>query len=435
MTARRTAVVAVVIVGVLLALTLVVVASPSPPPGQSTASEPAVARLAPTVRSDVRRDARAAAARLLSEKADALRTGTSARALVLDPEGERGERELAGLARMRAMGVNSLHHEVVAVSSLGDGRHVVTVRGAYGLQTLAGGTWAFERTVEIARTPAGWRLVGSAEARRGRAIAPWDLIGARAVDAGSVVVVGNVDQATLERYAHLAVDALDDVAGLCGAPRLPVLLLAPARPDELTALLARREPVADEVAAITAGQQGPDGVERADARDVVALNPVAFAGITATGHDVVITHEIAHVLLRSHVSGRPEAWLAEGLADVVGYSASGLEDEEITAELLEAVRRGEGPDGLPTVSDLGGHTSDLTRSYQAAYLAVRSLQREYGRADVCRLYRASAVSSTDRQEEAMHDALKNVLGITEREFTRSWLEDLDALATGEGPSS
>ena len=120
-----------------------------------------------------------------------------------------------------------------------------------------------------------------------------------------------------------------------------VLVLAPRPRQEADALLGRA--AGSGAAPVAATTEGPTGTAGTATGDRVVLDPTAFGRLTASGRDVVLTHELAHVAVRSTVPGRPAAWLAEGYADHVGYARADVSTARLVAPLVAAIRTGHGP--------------------------------------------------------------------------------------------
>jgi hypothetical protein len=210
-----------------------------------------------------------------------------------------------------------------------------------------------------------------------------------------------------------------------------VLVLAPSTTQEADALLGRTPGSgAAPVGATTEGPTGPAGTATGDR---VVLDPTAFDRLTASGRDVVLTHELAHVAVRSTVAGRPAAWLAEGYADHVGYARADVSTRRLVAPLVAALRTGHGPRELPSASDLQPAGGDLEVPYLAAWQAVELIVAEHGEAALRRLVTAGASTGSDADAEAATDrALASVLGTTRAALTDRWLTRLGHLATGSG---
>ena len=79
----------------------------------------------------------------------------------------------------------------------------------------------------------------------------------------------------------------------------------------------------------------------------VVVVPENFARLTATGRDVVITHELTHVATGATRGGRVPMWMSEGFADYVGYRDAGIAVRMVAAELAREVRAGACPPAFP----------------------------------------------------------------------------------------
>jgi len=180
------------------------------------------------------------------------------------------------------------------------------------------------------------------------------------------------------------------------------------------------------VAATTEGPAGPDGRATGDR---IVLDPDAYTRLSAVGRDVVLTHELAHVAVRSSVPGAPATWLAEGYADHVGYARAGLGDGVLLAPLITAVREGRAPTELPDTSALQPTSGNLEVPYLAAWQAVDLIAQEHGEEALRELVRAAASTGTAADAEARTDAaLETVLGSSREELTRAWRQRLETLA-------
>ena len=208
-------------------------------------------------------------------------------------------------------------------------------------------------------------------------------------------------------------------------------MLAPATAAEADALLGRAPGSgAAPVAATTEGPTGPAGTATGDR---VVLDPTAYDRLTASGRDVVLTHELAHVAVRATVPGRAAGWLTEGYADHVGYARADVPTSRLLAPLVTALRTGHGPRALPSEADLRPATGDLEVPYLAAWQAVELIAHDHGEAALRRLVAAGASTGSDADAEAATDrALEEVLGTTRAELTDAWLTRLGHLASNPG---
>jgi hypothetical protein len=375
----------------------------------------------------------AAVDRLLARQAGAVeaRDATAFARTLVDSGSPAGRVEVATFDRMVRMGVTDLTWRTERVDP-GESRSttwVATVTGHYRLRGIDDGVRDFSRLVAVEAAASGWRVVGRWTGPPPGPASPvleaWDLPGARVVRGEHSVVVGDVPRATLQRYARLADSATADVAGLCGASRPHLVVVAPAAVGELDDLLDGDENDPTQVAAMTLGSRSGEEGRTADR---IVVNPDAFARITPLGRRVVLTHEATHVALRATYHGAPAKWLSEGLADVTGYAVSALPVKVVAADLLAEVRRGEGPHRLPADEDFEAAAPDLDATYQAAYLAVHLLRDRHGLSSVCRLYASAGSAGGASGEEATRQAWTEVGGTTRAAFTRSWLAELDRLA-------
>ncbi|MEV5890878.1 hypothetical protein [Nonomuraea fuscirosea] len=144
----------------------------------------------------------------------------------------------------------------------------------------------------------------------------------------------------------------------------------------------------------------------------VIVVPELFATLTPTGKDVVLAHELTHVV--AGTDGLP-VWLYEGFADYVGYRDAGLPVRTVAAELAAEVRAGRLPDTLPGPEDFAADGRDPARparAYQEAWLACRFLADRFGEETLVRLYRAARASGAGRALAAR--------GLTTATLTQRW---------------
>ena len=250
------------------------------------------------------------------------------------------------------------------------------------------------------------------------ATAPWLAMPGLRVQRGQhVVVAGTVPTPRLAEHVATVDGALPALARQWPGTPDRVLVLAPATAGEADALLGRPSgSAAAPVAATTEGPTGPGGTSTGDR---VVLDPAAFDRLTESGREVVLTHELAHVAVRSTVPGRAAGWLAEGYADHVGYASADVPTRRLVAPLVAALRTGDGPTELPSAADLHPAGGDLEVPYLAAWQAVELLAREHGEAALRRLVAAGASTGSDADAEAATDrALVSVLGTTRAELHR-----------------
>jgi len=152
------------------------------------------------------------------------------------------------------------------------------------------------------------------------------------------------------------------------------------------------------------------------------------------GRRVVITHELTHVAARSSTTRQVPIWLAEGMADYVGYSGLDLTRQRIAAGLLAMVRSGKGPSALPTEQDFDPSRTRIAPSYSASWLAVSHLVDLYGQARVVAFYRAVGAGSTSGPTSRLDPqamaalAFPRSFGVSEAQFVTGWRRYLQILA-------
>ncbi|MFC7492078.1 MULTISPECIES: hypothetical protein [unclassified Knoellia] len=255
---------------------------------------------------------------------------------------------------------------------------------------------------------------------------PTPLAGAATVTGRSSTVTGTVDRATLTAYAKMADRAVTDVSKHWQRtwPRR-VSIIAPKDAAAFREQVGR----ADDLSQVAAITDGPVDASGRATGDRVVLNPDAFARLTPTGRQFVITHETTHVAVRSSLPGTPPLWLVEGFADHVGYAGSGRRTVDLAAPLLTRVAQGGGPTRLPTQGDFDPSQGEIAPTYLGAWLAVDLIARRHGEDKLQRFYEASSVrDSPATADTAMDQAFVEVLGTTRARFTSRWLAELNQLA-------
>jgi len=252
------------------------------------------------------------------------------------------------------------------------------------------------------------------------------MAGAMTVTGRASTVTGTLDRATLTAYASMADRAVTEVSEHWTRtwPRR-VSIIAPGDAATFREQVGRADDLS-QVAAITDGPVGSSGMAT---RDRVVINPDAFARLTPTGQQFVITHESTHVAVRGSLPGAAPLWLVEGFADYVGYAGSGRRRAELAAPLLTKVVRGTGPTRLPTPADFDPGQGEIGPTYLGAWLAVDLIARRHGEAQLRTFYAASTVVGPPaRADTATDRAFVDVLGTTRDAFTRQWLAELNQLA-------
>jgi len=216
-----------------------------------------------------------------------------------------------------------------------------------------------------------------------------------------------------------AVGRVSALVGTAWAQRVAVLV--PTDQDELGRLVDTGGSLSA-IAAIAVN--GPVRGERARGGDRVLVNPPNLARLGPTGRRVVLDHEVTHVAIRPAGGPLVPVWLAEGLADHVGYTGTGVPVRRAAAALRADVLAGRLPERLPADADFDGDQPALAQAYEQAWLAVELLVERHGTAGVLALHAAIGARDVGPAEVVLDEALAGVLGTTTAELTRDWLASL-----------
>ncbi|WP_327583271.1 hypothetical protein OHA25_46640 [Nonomuraea sp. NBC_00507] len=215
--------------------------------------------------------------------------------------------------------------------------------------------------------------------------------------AGRSLVVGrHTPPGTLDELARRADTAGRRVSDVLGRPVRP-LVVVPGSAREAAGL---------------AGVERVDGLAAVADGGRVIVVPEVFARLNSTGKDVVLTHELTHVVAGT---GDLPVWLYEGFADYVGYRDAGLPVRTAAAELADEVRAGRVPSELPGPAAFAADGRDpvrLARAYQEAWLACRFLADRFSEETLVGFYRDAQASGVDR-------ALSS-LGLSVATLTARW---------------
>jgi len=317
------------------------------------------------------------------------------------------------------------------VRQLGPKAWATTVTGTYSLAGFDRAPQSFDATYTLVRRADGWRL--AADTDGATPMQMWDLPGMKVIRGRSGIVIGNAATTRMRDYRTALDLAVRRVSGVWGVGwSTQVVILTPSTEGEFARLLSRPTGRGlDQVAAIT---QGVIERGRQAQADRVVINPRAFTALQPLGRQVVITHEVTHVAARSSTTSPVPIWLAEGMADYVGYSGLGLSPQRLASALFELVRAGKGPTELPAEADFDPSRTTIATSYSAAWLAVSRLADLYGQARVVAFYRAVASARTTDgvvrtdPEATTRNAFRTSFGVTQEQFVAGWRRSLRTLA-------
>lgn len=367
----------------------------SPPPGATPTGPPVAA--AP--RGSARVSAQLSAAGLvLQARSRAVHDRDKAAwmATVADPTSSFGVRQSLVFDNLMRLPVEGFTYDVPTpgpaltaprARALGPRAFVGQSQGHYSLAGFDRSPRTFTTAFTFVPGAGGWRIAADGDGVTTSQV--WDLPGMRVVHGRTSIVVGNDAPARMRSYRDDADAGVARVSAVWGRRwSSHVVLVTPATVAQFAALLGRTGDTGlDQVAAITIGSTLAG---TSAGGDRVVVNPDTFADLQPAGRQVVVTHELTHVAVRSSTTRATPLWLSEGLADYVGYLGLDLPRTRVAAPLLARVRAGTAPRRLPTDADFDPAHARIAPAYAAAWLACSRLADRYGQARLVAFYRAVA---------------------------------------------
>lgn len=164
---------------------------------------------------------------------------------------------------------------------------------------------------------------------------------------------------------------------------------------------------------------GAMGSGDSDGRPRVVINPEAYARLSALGRQVVLRHELTHVISASVTPVDMPLWLVEGLADTVGYDGAPLSVQQVAAELAEQVAAGAIPTALPADAAFAATGDAASRAYEEGWLACRLIVNRAGIGGLVRFYQ-EAGGGRGTGADRLRAAFADVLHLTPGAFTATW---------------
>nr|WP_312018723.1 hypothetical protein [Streptomyces sp. I05A-00742] len=232
----------------------------------------------------------------------------------------------------------------------------------------------------------------------------------------SLVLGAGQDPAALRALSGLADAAVPAVAAAWpdGHGTAGLVVEMPASLDRMGALLGASPSDYKGIAAVTTTSGEKDKPDGAPAGRIV-INPEAYTALGAFGRRTVLTHEATHVATRDRTTDTTPMWLSEGFADWVAYRTTDRTPRQVAPELARSVTSGRTPERLPADADFGftGGAGRLARAYEGGWLACRMVAEKWGEKKLVAFYRAAGAGTWER-------AARDVLGVSEREFTEAW---------------
>lgn len=311
-------------------------------------------------------------------------------------------------------------YEVASVRRDG-ARALVRAQLRYRLSGYDSAPEGSAREVELARDGGTWRVAADRPAP-GALPQLWDQGPVEAVAGTHSLVLGGSGQSA-ETLRGIAAEADRAVPAASAAWPRPwagrVVVLVPGSLDRMAELLGRPADTYRGLGAVTTGRVGAGPAPA----DRVVINPEGYAELGQEGRRIVLTHEVTHVATRAATSATTPQWLSEGFADWAAYRTASATPAIGAPELARAVRRGEVPGELPAAEAFafGGDPEAVARAYEGAWLACRLIAAKWGEEALVDLYARAG-------REPTATALREALGVDQRELTTAWQDSLrDAL--------
>jgi hypothetical protein len=234
---------------------------------------------------------------------------------------------------------------------------------------------------------------------------------------GVLVVAAGGAQAA-KRYFGLATRAVTVVHRVEPDWHNGLVVEVPGSVDQLDAELDAQPEEYAQIAAVTTTV---DGSLAPNAPVHVFVNPQVFGPLAAQGAQVVMSHEATHVATGAATASMP-LWLVEGFADYVALRDVDLPLSVTAAQIAAQVRQHGLPRALPTDEEFDTTTTHLGASYEAAWLACRTLAELGGERELVTFYDGVQAGGTEPVE------MQRIFGFSEAELTRTWRSRLRALA-------
>ena len=233
-----------------------------------------------------------------------------------------------------------------------------------------------------------------------------------------VLVVAAGGAGSAARYFELASRAVTVVHRVEPAWRDGLVVEVPESADQLDEELDAEPGEYANIAAVTTTVNGSVA---ARAPVHVFVNPEVFGPLKRRGAQVVMSHEATHVATDAATTSMP-LWLVEGFADYVALRDVDLPLSVSAAQIAAQVRLHGAPADLPADAEFNTGGTHLGASYEAAWLACRTLAELGSEDELVAFY--DAVKSG----AAAPVAMRRIFGFTEAHLTKVWRSRLRALA-------
>lgn len=219
--------------------------------------------------------------------------------------------------------------------------------------------------------------------------------------------------------ASMATTARDAVERTVPGTRGDVVVVSPRTQQQMARILGEDVSAVRQIAAVATRLDRSTETTRGS---VVVLNPEVFSTMDRRAAQVVLSHEVTH-LLTGAVGTTAESWVVEGFADYVALRGDPAPLSVSAGQVLAQVAAGRVPDALPGADDFDATKHGLGAVYESAWMVFRLLDRDHGRADVVRFYESVMGG------EQLEAALRSSFGLSERRLTTRWRDYLTKSAS------
>ncbi|MBA2445500.1 MAG: hypothetical protein H0V49_09235 [Nocardioidaceae bacterium] len=247
----------------------------------------------------------------------------------------------------------------------------------------------------------------------------------RVIRTPEATVVGHDDDTVIALSRQLA-KVRRDVHAVTGPMKAELLLFAPRNVGQWERALDVGPGDYDGLAAVTTTLDGPTD---AGPPVLIAMNPETGAHLVDLGVQVLLAHELTHALTGAVTVDTP-AWIVEGFAEYVAFEAVPVPVRLSAGFALREVRRNGLPHQLPTDVDFA-RAKSRDVAYAQSWVLSRVIARQHGERALVVWYEAM-IREPDRLDENLH----SLLGITESQLIRRWIDELRRLSSARrsGPA-
>jgi len=305
-----------------------------------------------------------------------------------------------------------------AVKRIAAGTFAGVVEASYRISGYDNAPQRYERVLTFTPRHGRWLVSGSFDPAGVPAHRElWDVGQVHALGSDHGLILGLEPTEELRTYAREVDREVPLVKAVWGPDWAGRVLVEVTRTEDEMAVLLGGVPASyRQLAAVTRGELGI--TETTVAAERIIVNPKAYGELSDVGRQVIMGHEITHVASRASTQSWTPRWLAEGLADYVGYSDSGLSTRIIAQELAADVKHGLVPAALPSDEAFAATNANLAQSYEMSWLACRMIAERYGGAGrLVAFYRA--VGGPGGLAE-VNRAFREVLSTTPEQFVEAW---------------